>query len=88
MAISRYKDVTIKFGAVNDEITDTVYVQAITLEHSAAANAVLSSGGVAVAEIRIAANDLFDELVFPKPIRFAGLKATTLSAGNLRIFLA
>lgn len=88
MAVTRYKDTTIKFTAVNDQITDTVYVQGVVLEHSAAASAVLSSGGVAVIEMRVASNDLMDQLVFPKPLRFDGLKVNTISGGNLRIFLA
>jgi len=79
---------TIKFGALNDEVTTPIVVQAISLEHSAAANAVFSSGGVAVAEIRIAANDLFATINFKPPLTFPNLKATTLSAGNLRVFLA
>ena len=88
MAISRYGQV-IKFGASADAITDRVKIQAITLEHSAAANAVFTdTAGHPVATLRVAANDLMDQVVFPKGIMVDGLIATALTAtANLYVYI-
>lgn len=89
MAVTRNSSgQVIKFGAAADALTGKFKIQAIVLEHSAAANAVLTeTDDKPIAVIRVAANDLFDELVFPKPIVVNGIKAATLSAGNLYVYL-
>lgn len=88
MAVTR-KGQVIKLGAANDEVTGRLKIQAIVLEHSAAAAATLvDTAGVAVGHIRVAANDLFDELVFPCPVIVDGIKASALTASaNLYVYI-
>jgi hypothetical protein len=88
MAVTR-KGQIIKLGATNDAVAENLKIQAIVLEHSAAAAATLvDTAGVAVAHIRVAANDLFDELVFPCGIIVNGIKASALTASaNLYVYI-
>jgi len=88
MAVTR-KGQVIKLGAANDEVAGTLKIQAVVLEHSAAAAATLvDSANSPIAHIRVAANDLFDELVLPCPIQVNGIKASALTASaNLYVYI-
>lgn len=87
MAVTR-TDLGIVFGAAADAVTDTVFIQQISFDHSAAANFVLqNTASEPVATGRIgAAGSLFQS--FEPPIKCIGLKASTLSAGVLIVTLA
>lgn len=87
MAIT-YKRNVIDFGAQGDAFPNRVMIQSIVLEHSAAANAVLSdAAGTEIAHLRTTASVLRDEATFPKGIWVDGITATTLSAGDLKVYI-
>jgi hypothetical protein len=86
MAVSNHGHI-IKLTAQGDAITQIIEVQAIVLEHTAAANAVLTDGSGATIPLRTTTSILRDEAIYPKGIVLHGLTATTLSAGAIWLFL-
>jgi hypothetical protein len=91
MAVTRGKDVII-FGAAGDLLTnDVIHVESIHLEHSAAANATIqvtySGTLVEFATLRIGAGLEPDRLYFKCPKVLTGFKVSTLSAGNVKVYL-
>lgn len=88
MAVTR-KGQIIKLGAASDAVTGKMRIQAITLEHSAAANVVLvDTANQPVAQLRVAANDLFDEIFYPNGIIVDGIKVSAMTASaNIMVYL-
>lgn len=88
MAVT-YKGNMVLFGAQADAITGQKFIQAATLDHSAAANATLTdTAGTAFCTLRVGAGLAPDRMYFDPPIKVDGVIASALSAGVLRIYLA
>lgn len=78
----------IKLGAAADAIVGKHAIQSIRLEHSAAANAVLTeTAGATIAALRIGAAGA-DTISFSPPVIVDGVIAATLSAGTVYVYLA
>ena len=87
MAVTRSGN-TIRMTAANDEVAGLIKVQAVTLEHTAAANASLGdSAGFVHDRLQVTTSKLTDQHVYPKGIFLQGVKATVLSAGTLLIHI-
>lgn len=83
------KNRIILFGSQADAVTGKRFIQAATLDHSAAANATLTdtAGGV-IATLRVGAGLQPDRMYFDPPMEVDGIAASVLSAGVLRVYLA
>jgi len=88
MAVTR-KGQVIVMSAAADAVTDTnLMVQGISLDHSVAANCIMQdTAGVEVARIHVTTTELTKEIMFPKGIILDGIKAQTLSAGIVTVYL-
>lgn len=88
MAVT-YKGNMLLFAAAADAVTGQKFVQAATLDHSAAAAATLTdTAGVAFCTLRVGAGLAPDRMYFDPPILVDGIIASALSAGVLRVYLA
>lgn len=87
MAVTRGSGV-IYFAAANDAVTDTVKIQAIVLDHTAACNAILTNTADKPLAVIRTGTGLYTEIFFPVPIETVGIKVPTLSAGKLYVHLA
>lgn len=81
MAVSRGPSV-IKITAKDDAVTDTLFLQGILVDHSAAAAmTVTDTADKAVAQMRTTTSELTGKLFFPKPFKVVGIKAAALTTG-------
>lgn len=88
MAVTRNPH-TIILGAANDAVTGKMKIQGMALDHTAAANATIQdSGNKVIATLRTTTTVLRDWVEFPRGMTVDGVKASTLSAGTVYIFLA
>lgn len=90
MAVTRVMDV-IKLGAAGDifQGETPLRIQAIGLDHTAAANAfvTLADGTTPIANLRLVTNELTKVIHFPFGLIVPSVKAQTLSAGTIYIYL-
>lgn len=87
MAVTR-KAQTITMTAASDAVTGKMRIQSITMDHTAAASFVLQdTASVEIARGHITATLLTLQLIYPKGLIVDGIKASTLSAGQLAIHL-
>lgn len=87
MAVTR-KAQTITLTAANDAVTGKMMIQSITMDHTDAASFVLQdTKSVEIARGHITTTVLTLQLVYPKGLIVDGIKASTLSAGQLAIHL-
>ena len=88
MAVAKNGQV-ITMSAAADALTGKMKIQAISLSHSAAANAILKTTTAAeIARLQVTTSELTKELVFPSGLIVDGILAQTLSAGVLTVYLA
>lgn len=75
--------------AANDAVTGKMAIQSIVLDHTAAANAILqNTASEEVARLRVTTTKLTNQLTFDPCLIVDGIKASTLSAGQLTIYTA
>lgn len=92
MAVTQYGDI-VKLGTQGDAFTltdnPTFRIQAITLEHSAAAAATIQVGGVAAFNLRVTTSNEVAHVVFPAGLSVSGVTASAKTASsNLYVYLA
>lgn len=79
----------IKFGAAADAVTGRHKIQAILLDHTAAANCVIKdTGDKEIITMRNTTGTLSEVVYFPCGLWVDGIKVTTLSAGAVTVFTA
>jgi len=87
MAVTRSGD-SIVLTAANDAVTGKLCIQAMQLEHTAAANAVIqNTAGGQIGSLRTTTSVLRDFIEFPKGYIANGIKVSTLTGGTVTIFL-
>lgn len=87
MAVSRKGNV-ITMTAAADAVTGKFMIAAAVLDHTVAANAVVqNTASEAMFTLRTTASILRDSMTWPEGIIVDGIKASTLSAGTLYIYL-
>jgi hypothetical protein len=78
----------IVLGAAADAVTGRMKIQAIVLDHTAAITCVLQdTASKEIASFRTTATELSKQLTFPCGLWVEGIKASTLSAGQVTIYL-
>ena len=88
MAVTRNPR-TIILGAANDAVTGKMKIQGMALDHTAAASATIQdTANKVIATLRTTTTILRDWVEFPRGMTVDGVKASTLSAGTVYIFLA
>jgi len=75
--------------AANDEVTGRLHIQAIAIDHTAAANAVVrDSADKEIITARNTTGTLTQMFNFSPPLVVDGLKLLSISAGRVMVFLA
>jgi hypothetical protein len=75
--------------AAADAVTGKLAIQSIVLDHTAAANAVLQdTASVEIARLRVTTSELTKQIKFSPCLIVDGIKASTLSAGQITVYTA
>ena len=78
----------IVLGAAADAVTGPLVIQSITLDHTGAANAIVSdTAGQHLDAFHVTTSVLSDHHVYPEGLAMEGIIADTLSAGTLYVQL-
>lgn len=76
-------------GAAADAVTGRMHLAAVLLDHTAAANCVLQdTASKEIVQFRNTTGTLSQVVHFVPPLVVDGVKASTLSAGKVTLFLA
>lgn len=88
MAVSNYTN-RIILGAADDAVTGPLKIQAIALDHTAAANCVIQdTASHEIARLHVTTTMLTTWIQFKPPLSVDGIKASTLSAGQVTVYTA
>lgn len=88
MAVSNYGN-RIILTALNDAVTGPLRIQAIAHDHTAAANCTIQDTAThEIARLHVTATMLTTWIQFKPPLSVDGIKATTLSGGQVTVYLA
>ncbi len=88
MAVSNYGN-RIILTALNDAVTGPLKIQAISLDHTAAANcAIQDTASHEIARLHVTTTMLTTWIQFKPPISVNGVKASALTAGQVTVYLA